>query len=418
MTEPVRLSRALRVALILMAGTVALAACSESDASVDWAGTVTDSAGVAIVQNPATGLWADHEPWTLREELRIGESGGDRGYEFAQIGSIAVTSTGHIVVVDRQLMVLRVFDAEGRFVREIGSAGEAPGEFGRGMVDVFVGPGDTLIVPDVRNRRVQRFTLEGEYLDSSPIDVASYRALRFRWNPGTGTGVGQLRPIGERAAGDPRDELRPVLADGSMGPPLLTLPAGGLLGPGGSLRYFTPEPVWEVSDSLTVLYAINSAYRIQRYDRQGNLRRVITMPHENRPITERDIRAFFVYLDQAWLGNGVPPSRLPQNRSRVSFAEFFPAFYQFHLGPGGTLWVQPVRPPGELSDEELERYNFIEDFGASDWDVFDPDGRFLGEVLMPPRFQPRTFAGDAIYGVARDDMDVQYVVRLRIEGNG
>ena len=33
---------------------------------------------------------------------------------------------------------------------------------------------------------------------------------------------------------------------------------------------------------------------------------------------------------------------------------------------------------------------------------------------MPPRFKPRMFREDKIYGVWRDDLDVQYIVRLRI----
>jgi hypothetical protein len=98
----------------------------------------------------------------------------------------------------------------------------------------------------------------------------------------------------------------------------------------------------------------------------------------------------------------------------VHFAEFFPAFSIFHVGPDGSLWIQPVRPPGGMSDEDISRYNFLEDFGSSDWEVFDWEGRYLGVVNMPPRFQPRTFLEDRIYGVSRDTLDVQYVLRLRI----
>ena len=58
--------------------------------------------------------------------------------------------------------------------------------------------------------------------------------------------------------------------------------------------------------------------------------------------------------------------------------------------------------------------NFIEDFGARDWDVFGRDGRLLGVVQMPARFQPRLFVGDAIYGVLRDEFDVQSIARLRV----
>ena len=139
-------------------------------------------------------------------------------------------------------------------------------------------------------------------------------------------------------------------------------------------------------------------------------------PAEPRPITDRDIRAFFSYLDRAWLDAGVPPSRLSANHERVSFAENLPVFSRFHVGYLGSLWVQPVQAPGELSDEEIELYNFLEDFGSYDWDVFDGEGRYLGVVPMPPRFTPRLFLGDKIYGVQRDELDVQYAVRLRIVG--
>ena len=36
---------------------------------------------------------------------------------------------------------------------------------------------------------------------------------------------------------------------------------------------------------------------------------------------------------------------------------------------------------------------------------------------MPERFAPRVFMGDKIYGVWRDELDVQYIVRLRIVGD-
>ena len=75
---------------------------------------------------------------------------------------------------------------------------------------------------------------------------------------------------------------------------------------------------------------------------------------------------------------------------------------------------QRVQRPGALSDDEIDRYNFVEEFGSVEWDVFDGEGRYLGVVSMPPRFQARSFVGDGIYGVIRDGLDVPYVVRLRV----
>jgi hypothetical protein len=61
-------------------------------------------------------------------------------------------------------------------------------------------------------------------------------------------------------------------------------------------------------------------------------------------------------------------------------------------------------------------WNLIEDIGAQDWDVFDSDGRFLGVVTMPLRFTPHAIVGDKIYGVWRDEFEVNYALRLGIIG--
>ncbi|NIR45612.1 MAG: hypothetical protein GWN99_08430, partial [Gemmatimonadetes bacterium] len=45
----------------------AVAACSGGD-SGEWAGNVTDSAGVTIVSNPTDGAWVAGEAWTVEEE--------------------------------------------------------------------------------------------------------------------------------------------------------------------------------------------------------------------------------------------------------------------------------------------------------------------------------------------------------------
>jgi hypothetical protein len=46
--------------------------------------------------------------------------------------------------------------------------------------------------------------------------------------------------------------------------------------------------------------------------------------------------------------------------------------------------------------------------------VFDAEGRYLGIVALPEGFEAFQFAGDAIYGVWRDPMQVEYVKRLRV----
>jgi len=51
------------------------------------------------------------------------------------------------------------------------------------------------------------------------------------------------------------------------------------------------------------------------------------------------------------------------------------------------------------------------------FDVFAPDGRYLGPVTVPPSFQTDPapiIRGDHVWAVTRDEMDVPRVVRFRI----
>ncbi len=403
-----------RVPGVAAAIPVALLACSPAPDTPPWTGTFRDSAGVTIVENTERGLWSSSEAWTVEEDLRFGGVEDQPPYQFGQVGSIAVDSRGRIHVSDSQAQEVRVFSESGEYLRTSGHPGSGPGELGLGASVVLRSPGDTLLIPDLRNRRINRFGPEGESLGSSPLRPEDGRPLRYGRNQVGGNAV-QLRPVG-RPNGPPPDSMDSLVAiepSGSFGDTLLRIPTGGLL-QGVGVTYFTPEPWWAITDSMTVLYGMNHEYRIGYYDREGVLRRLVTFPSVPTPITGRDIRAFFAYLDRAWLDAGVPRSQLSANHSRVGFAEHLPVFASFHVGFQGSLWVQPVQAPGELTDKEIELYNFVEDFGARDWDVFDREGRFLGVVSMPGRFTPRVFLGDRIYGVDRDEFDVQYVVRLRI----
>ncbi len=291
----------------------------------------------------------------------------------------------------------------------VGGAGNGPGELGRTTGHFSVSIGDTLIVPDLTNRRINRYTPDGTVLPSTPLRPENGRPLRYKVAQ-NGDFVAQVR----LQPPDTLDHLVAIEPSGLFGDTLITFPSGGAGRVVGETHQFSPEPMWSVTDSLTVIYGVNNNYRIGLYDSNGSLARILTRPYDPAPVTARDIRAFFAYLDQAWLDAGVLPSRLPELHSRVHFAEFYPAYFAIHVGYRGTIWVQLIQTPGDLTDEELERYNFLEEFGSRKFEVFDDTGRFLGVVEMPSRFQPRLFRGNKVCGVWRDDLDVQYVMRLRI----
>ena len=69
-----------------------------------------------------------------------------------------------------------------------------------------------------------------------------------------------------------------------------------------------------------------------------------------------------------------------------------------------------------MTEEERESWNPLLDLGATSWDILDSEGRYLGALDMPHRFQPVTFEGDLVYGIWRDEFDVQYVRVMRVVG--
>ena len=407
----------LRVAL---AATVVIAVAGCGGGGNAWTGTITDSAGVTVVQNPDQGTWSPSAAWRLEEELRIGETEGSPEYQFGQVGTIGVGSDGSMYVIDVQAQQVRVFSPDGEFLRSFGRPGAGPGEIGAGAAFVLVGAGDTVLVPDLANRRINRYAADGTPLGSVPIEIEKGLPMAFRATP-SGQILVQIRSLSlpDRPAPDTLDRIVRLTAAGDVADTLLEFPSGGTLNLGGGtpeINLYAPEPAWDVTDDLHIVYGVNDVYRIGVYGADGELQREITKPFQRQPVSENDREAIMNALTRAWTDAGVPPAMLPQLRSFVHFGEFIPAFASLQVGPRGTLWVQHLQTAAGMTPEELEQFNPQNDLGAPDWDVFDAEGRYLGVVSMPPRFQPRLFKGDRIYGVWLNDLDVQFVTRLKVVG--
>jgi hypothetical protein len=406
---------------ITLVAAVCAAACTSAEGA--WKGTITDSAGVTIVTNTDEGVWTPGTRWTLEEELKIGTIEGAPEYQFGQIGFIAVDSHERIFVMDAQAHHIRVFSPNGTYEQTVGQPGAGPGELGAQAITLYMGPGDTLLVPDLANQRVNRYAPDGTSLGSFPLRLENGIPMAIN---ATRTGViaEQVRPLSlpDRPAKDSLDVIVTLGTDGTILDTLMSFEPGGTLELGGSqprMTLFSPEPIWQLADDLRLFFGISDNYRISVYDTAGALTQIITMPFTQDPVTERDQEMVMEFFEQQVRDN-VPPAlheqAIGQFRQMTRFADFYPAFASIQMGPEGSIWVQHIQSPSALSEEQLESWNFLEDIGAREWDVLDADGRFMGVMTMPPRFAPRVIVGNDVYGVWRDDVDVQYVVRFTIVG--
>ena len=89
---------------------------------------------------------------------------GTPGSTFSRPTDVAWDSTGNIYITDGVGTTNRVakFDKDGRFIRQWGATGSAPGEF-RGLKAIAVDARGDVYVADVGNKRIQVFDGDGKF---------------------------------------------------------------------------------------------------------------------------------------------------------------------------------------------------------------------------------------------------------------
>lgn len=398
--------RALRALPALAAGAL-LVGCGEADARGGWAGTVdTLASGAVGVSNPAGGVWEDGEEWSLVEELRLGSLEGEGPELFGRVGDVEVDGGGRIYVLDTQASEVRVFGPGGDHIATFGRPGEGPGELKqpRGLE---LGPDGDVWIVDLGN---QRYTV----IDSAGKLVEERR--RF-----TGGNVSPWPGI--------------ILSDGRVIDVDLAFVDGSptwthtLHSPEGELLDTVPLPVYEgptfrhtsetsrvaadvpfspqlrlAWDPLGGIWAgVPEDYRVVHTDLGGDTTLIVERAYEPVPVTRAEKDAAIENME--WFTN--QGGRI--DRSRIS--DEHPAYQSLHADRKGHLWVVPTLPREEEATPET-----LDTPRPAVFDVFDPEGRYLGRIHGDVPVLRPLITGSHVYAITVDDLGVQYVVRLRIEG--
>lgn len=383
---------------IAVAILLSFAACAgeEKDA---WQGTVqTRPDGVVVVRNPAQGAWAEGEAWTVEEDLRIGTSQGEGPTRFGGIAAVEADSAGRIWVLDRQAKELRRFDARGRYAGTVGREGEGPGEF-RDPIGLAWAPDGTIWVADPGARRYTVFDANGIFVDEHPRDGAGNSVpwrggfapdgllYELAWVAPAGAEPGQVL-LRFDAAVEPLDTIRLATRPGE---PFLLHEGGERV---SASVPFAPGQLMELDPRGFLWTGINDRYRLAQLRLGGDTVRIVEREAAAVPVSaaERDraVAALQWFKDQ---GGQVDAGRIPARK---------PAYEQLIPDGAGGVWVRPALPAGEA--------------GAA-FDVFGADGRYGGRVRLPggmDAYPAPVIRGDALYGVVRDSLNVQHVVRARI----
>jgi len=413
---------------------LAVLACRDEPISAAaWDGAVRDSAGIQIVENFGTPLWPEGPGWEFTEVLRIGALDGPPEYQFGNIAGIQVLSAGRIVIVDAMAYNVRFFSPDGVHELTVGRKGQGPGELGDGDHMLLKGPGDTLVVGD--GGRVHVLAPDGTYLETySRLPKDGYTGGYWANGRRTGRITSLHRPLwgSDGALTDTLDILLERDVHGGIVDTLARLPSRLILNrahEGDFARYYSAN-WWHEAWGEDHVIARTDRYRFNFHGRDGELKRIVSMAREPLAITEEDRSLILGRWDELARKNNAPADRWAEIKSTISFADTYPPYACFRMGPAGTLLVQRVWPVRDLDAEGRKDFLLRQQYvppGSTEWDVFDREGRHLGAVAIPGSefitteplvdfFQDAATGTWHMYSVVSDELGVQYIVGWRIDG--
>lgn len=366
---------------------------------------VRDSAGVVIVEN-TVGAWSEGASWRLSDVplVDIGVLEGDPSYQLFQVAGALRLTDGRIVVANRGTNELRFYDAVGVYLGASGRKGGGPGEFENLSWLGRLGS-DSLLAYDSRHFRVSMFDSAGRFVRSFALPQVEARGFP------TPLGLfsdGSLLVVSWRVFSTTMDLRTGVYRDsvpyfrygveGALIDTLGSFPSGEyylkVRGGGFSVNVL-PFARWPraVVHGDRLFLGTGERYEVVLYAADGSLERLIRKAHANLRVTQEDIAAYKQeQLERARDENW----RREQEAllAEIPFPETMPAYSRLLVDEEGHLWVEDYRRPG---DEEPR------------WSVFDPNGRLLGTVPMPPKFGPVQIGGDFVLGRWVDDFEVEHV---------
>lgn len=408
--SPTSLPGPRRVGTVLL---VALTACGGADV-VEY-GTVTDSSGVRIVQNhrpswpEGAGIAVSPEP-----ALVVGTLDGPADQQLDRVADATILPDGSLAILNAGPARVQLYGRGGSYRAALGRRGDGPGEF-RSPRWLSV-RSDTLMVfdPLQESGRLSLFSLEGTFIGSERVTVQglSYPTPDLLLPDGS-----YLDQVSEGSIG--WTEVGHVVytrflvrypRDGSSVDTLFEAPGGEAYreefadGISQSLVPFGREERTAVGRDR--IYVGNGAEAaIEAHDLAGRHVLSIRIDANRREVTEQDRERWIAATLSASIYEARPDAaeRARRRFDEAPLPDLMPVHGALATDAEGRLWVQRYTPPWEDGNE---------------WWVFAHDGRWLGSVELPPGLEVFEIGEDYVLGLERDELDVESVVLLPMEGGG
>ncbi len=374
-----------RSATVFILGAILLAAACEKKTKQP---VVETADGVEIVHNPDTPVHPG-KTVVLEEELVIRGEDEHGKIRLFRPGRFAVNQNGQIYIADPSDQAIKVFDADGKYVKTIGSKGGGPGEF-QGIIDLRFLPDGRFAALDFRSRRLSIFDENGEFLTSFNGENSSFNILLTTDSSITcDVGVyGENRQLFVKSFNFSGKEL---LSIGEFTPVGLKILQKGKVSFAIAVPY-SPRSVFAGDQNRQWLYhCLNNKYLIEVYDRSGKLFRKIERTYEPVPYTEEEKSEFLADMKKN------PNKVFFEMAKKLDLPKVKTVTEHMLVDDQGNLWVG--------THEEREENGTV----VTAWDIFDSNGYYDARVWL--EFQPQIIRGGKVYTRVMDEESGALVIK-------
>jgi hypothetical protein len=378
----------------------------------------------------------------VEEMLRIGST-DDPDYGFTAINGVDVDRDGNVYVFEGSESAFRVYSPDGELLRRFGGRGEGPGEFR--SAPRFGILGDTIWAIESFGRRISLFRLDGTVISTAPIQAVTIPLH---------TNVGLVMPVAMRSDGlftsdmtmfsSSRDMELNVAENDTVLIPRVLFNAGGM--PVDTVGWLPhPPPDGAAPERVEVG---DNRYNVPRPASDQPLS--ITLP-DGRIVIERPTApsaepANFVFTRLDLAGDTIVSRAYTYRPRPFDGAALDTKAWQSARRPGGGVRIiGGVPQPEPVPDDSIDAFNRIR--GAMDFPAFQPpvqahrvtsdgdiwlmreedggttqrwtiiraDAALGGTVALDRGNFPIWMDIETFFLIERDEFDVQWLVRYRLQ---
>jgi len=337
--------------------------------------------GVTYVHNPATPLHpgrtvAFEEDFTFKEKDEAGE------IRIYKPGRFIVDSQGNVFVQDNSDMAIKVFDAQGKYLRAVGRKGSGPGEFGQ-IADMAILPDGRLLFTDFETRRTSLFNRDGQFLSSfqwKKFFSQVYLVTDSSYTVADMVVSERARELWVKTIDFNGEE---ILTFGKFSYPEFKMLQQGEITFSTSVPW-SPQSVFAGDQKRQWLYhCLNDKYVIEVYDSQGKLFRKIDRPYEPAPVTSADTAEFMSRFKDR------PDSPFAKMAKEMELPKVKTVTDRMVVDSEGNLWVRT----NEEKKEDDKTFTAV--------DILDPEGFYTARVWLD--IFPALFAAGKMYRAFEDE---------------